>query len=623
MGDTQSDNPGQSIPPLPWRSLRPYFTVTVLEYSGDVPERACEQVLAVLLPDEHRNERRATSLVSVGELAVTDESEAAFLTEADLAEVHGFVRRVTNTPGWQTDESAFLDVRHLLTLVLRRDRLVAIHTDDGLGNRLQRGLDRPPRPAFRRVPAPILETALLQGEAKGLWLRGTHARQANKPDTKNLSGQRLDDAFNPLEDSSFAMAAGRAALHDDPARSALVGTVGTTPRKSLVWLKRSTDWRHFLAITTELLQLLEKNLAGPMPNSPVFPLLAREVHDLTEVYGAFEMSALAPEDLPAAPDVSDEIHDAADTLQRATLDVDGSSTSSRLCLDVALDGVPVGKLKAQLEEKPGGFTASFGLDGTPSDEPQTREVLRALEYPNLVTIYYRSGHAFVDGQLWQRNTQIARFPHWRFEDFAGFNLAREKPTPDKPQDIHDAIGDNGDTSLFGWVVAHYREGWLTCDDGPGEIADFIHVAPSGTLTMIHVKSTKRDSRTRRVSAAAYEGVSGQAAKNLVYTNHDRLRERLLSPPVARPASWTHGQRTPHRDDFINAVNLRDITAPIKIVIIQPHLSEGNYQRLRDTGEQREISDDFLRLCLLETMLNTTRAAAVAVGADLDVVSSKR
>jgi len=40
---------------------------------------------------------------------------------------------------------------------------------------------------------------------------------------------------------------------------------------------------------------------------------------------------------------------------------------------------------------------------------------------------------------------------------------------------------------FAWVVEKVGPGWLTCDDGSGEVADFVHIAPDETLTLLHVK----------------------------------------------------------------------------------------------------------------------------------------
>jgi hypothetical protein len=184
--------------------------------------------------------------------------------------------------------------------------------------------------------------------------------------------------------------------------------------------------------------------------------------------------------------------------------------------------------------------------------------------------------------------------------------------------MHDTIGEDRDTSLFGWVARHYSAGLLTCDDGPGEIADFLHVA-DGVLSLVHVKSAHSSSPRRGVSASAYEVVTSQAVKNLVFTDATRLRDRLASAPVRRPACWRDGERVEDRTEFVRALDGRDATHPVRVVIVQPHLSEPTYRRLRNTAGP--TSDETLRLHLLESLLNGARGTLVRVNADLTVIGS--
>lgn len=223
--------------------------------------------------------------------------------------------------------------------------------------------------------------------------------------------------------------------------------------------------------------------------------------------------------------------------------------------------------------------------------------------------------------MWTRNTSVRPFPNWSFEDFDGYDIIQEKP-PGNAQEVHDGIAQPGDRSLFAWVAARYTEGSLTCDDGPGEIADFLHIDPAGMLTMIHVKAARSAARGRRIAASSYEVVVSQATKNLLYVSDaDRLAVRLRRAPVSRPRSWENGADRDDRNDFIESLKLRDAVDPVRVVIVQPHVHQEVYRRLRgDDHQQESPSDDFLRLCLLETMLNAGRANAVGSGADLHVIA---
>ena len=247
----------------------------------------------------------------------------------------------------------------------------------------------------------------------------------------------------------------------------------------------------------------------------------------------------------------------------------------------------------------------------------------ALDYSaELLTIYYDSGH-MVDGRsIWSREVRTVPFPRWKFLDFAGFDISKEKPAGRSPDEIHSAIGLKGDDSLFNWVVNFYSTGWITCDDGPGEVADFVHVSQEGILSLIHVKGANTRAEKRRIAVGSYEVVASQAAKNFVSLDPPVLRSRLSAPTRAACATWTHGVRVADRAEFLDALDSRDAGDESRVVIIQPHVSELIYDTLRRPGAHAGTSEDYYRLNLLETLLNTIRGSVTSLGADMDVIGSK-
>ena len=94
------------------------------------------------------------------------------------------------------------------------------------------------------------------------------------------------------------------------------------------------------------------------------------------------------------------------------------------------------------------------------------------------------------------------------------------------------IGTAG--SLFCWIKNCWNvnrdsgnSGWLACDDGSGELADFIHLDEhQGTLSLIHIKGASTSSPTRGISVGAYEVVVSQAIKNLRHLDRFYLAEGL-------------------------------------------------------------------------------------------------
>lgn len=208
--------------------------------------------------------------------------------------------------------------------------------------------------------------------------------------------------------------------------------------------------------------------------------------------------------MPAGLSESDEKWEAAELLQSAVLNVTGHVNSPDIDISIGLNGSISGNVRARVRVESGRVHMRFGFVGTPTDPVTATKVMNALEYNDLLTVYYASGHAINGNSIFRPRIMPTPFPNWSFQSFAGFDIEREKPSDANSQGIHDAIGRSGDTSLFSWVVQHFSEGWLTCDDGPGEIADFVHVAHDGTLSLIHVKGAHSKSLTRGVATTAFE-----------------------------------------------------------------------------------------------------------------------
>ncbi|WP_306355854.1 MULTISPECIES: hypothetical protein [unclassified Nocardia] len=508
-------------------------------------------------------------------------------------------------------------------LALRHQHLVAVYADAATTRRLQGWLNKPPQPEWRRIPPQVLETALLQGEVKGLWLQGTHRRRTTKPDSKNISGTRLQDALDPAHDSSFAMRSARVDLESSPDRTAFAGKVGTTPANSSVWSSAPTiDFAHYVTAVIELLTLVRAAMhRGPTTAGPL-PVLARQASDLSGITGAYAVAVLTPDDLLSFPNTDTELVSDAELLQHAIHAIDGDPHSAAFTLDVGIDGAIGGRLGVTPKHVNGRYILDIGLRGNPTDPARVQPVRDALVHGDLLTIYYRSGHAYAHNTFYTAPITTARFANWDFRDFTGYRLDQEKPKAAGTQAIHDAIGVHGDESLFAWVVRQYRDGWLICDDGSGEVADFVHIANDGTLTLIHVKAAHSASPRREIAVVPYEVVVSQAVKNVIYADSELLTTNLTSPGIARPACWIDGVRVEDRTEFLKVLQIRDSTDRTEVVVVQPHVNSATYARVRGsscatTGPTNEL----LRLYLLERLLTSARSNIVAACDDLTVIGS--
>jgi hypothetical protein len=609
------------VPAVNVNQIRPYASAVLLEYTGNDAGSAVSAIVRQLKTLKTRERAgRSVTIVASG-LSLPDPlAAAADAVQEREIETDGFICEVRQPPNWAAPDAPFTEITFDLAVVLRRRRLVAVHADQGLIGAIQTWLDKRPSPAFQRIPVGVLNAVLLKGEAKGLWLRGTHARRTTKPDTKNISGRRLQDALNPLEDSSFSMGSARAGLPDDEDFGTLSGTVGTTPRKSLVWISPTDGFDHFVRMIRDLLRVVEATLdTGESVESP-YPWLSTEVHDLTGVTGAYELTTLDPGDLPRTPEWAEEALAAAEILQRASFDITGHGTDASFTAEVGLDSAMRGLIACTVDSSSGAVRLAFGIDPAKpaTDPPSVRLILDSLSYSDLITVYYESGHAISAGSIYSTTIRPAPFPKWQWRDFTGYNVTQEKPSFAKTQDIHDHIAEDSDVSLFSWVVAHLgMDGWLTCDDGTGEMADFVHYEGDGTVSFVHVKAATSANPNRPVKVTSFEVVTSQATKNLPYLNLTKLIAKLSSPGTPSPACWYNGTRIPDRTEMIDYLKERPAHAPWRVILVQPQMTEHRYERVAAADQSTEKT----RLQLLETMLNSARGTVTGLGADLEVIGS--
>jgi hypothetical protein len=394
--------PAGSAPTISARSLRPYISLLFLQSDVGQEEVAFAKVAQFMRKARARSAHNASTLVGAG-----IEGASGFLRGSPEArgvdQMHCFVHRIEASPGWAIPGAGYVDVRHALSIVLRRGQIFAIYCDSSMRGTIDRWLRREPRPPLSRVSPNVVQGAFLHGEAKGLWLHGTHARSAIRPDTKHITGIRVQDALSPLEDGSFAMSAARATLPDSTGLSALLGTVGTVPRKGLVWNRQAQALSEFMAASIEALELIEETIANRAQLNQPFPVLAVESHDLSQVRGAYDIRTLDPDDLPSILDVTDEMTAVAEVLQRATLKVIGSPDSADFKLDVGVDGSSGGKLHSTVRMNGDGVAFNFGYDpdSQPTNPASVRTVLDALEEADAFTVYYDSGHIATQKGIWR------------------------------------------------------------------------------------------------------------------------------------------------------------------------------------------------------------------------------
>lgn len=337
------------------------------------------------------------------------------------------------------------------------------------------------------------------------------------------------------------------------------------------------------------------------------------------VVGAFDAYFSDPDDVRQLPGASVELVARAERLRDTIIDVVGTPSDAKFSLVVGDGGAESARLRCRPQMNGTNVSIDTGFEHNPGDPQTASEIRDAMGSGELVNVYYSSGHVISQNSIAFTRLEHARFKSWEFHDFTGFDVCREKPGALDQAGRDLAIGEDGDDSLFAWVVQTLKVGHLTCDDGPNEIADFVHLDPSGTLSLLHVKAAGKAAH-RRPAAGAYELVSAQAAKSLRFVRTTSELVRGLGRNPGSP-TWHDGVRVPDRSEMMKALASRPVSADAQVVILQPHLSKSSYDAAVGGSGGGSTSIDLRRVELIETLLNAVRGDAVGLGADLFVWTS--
>lgn len=300
--------------------------------------------------------------------------------------------------------------------------------------------------------------------------------------------------------------------------------------------------------------------------------------------------------------------------------------------DIFWGGERLGRLAYQFEERTDG-TARLSVQKREwEDEGEHQETLfnicRNAEY---LTIYFDTGHTFSRGQFYTTQFRDARFGDWRWVTMNGFNVGQEKPLEGRRFAVEN-IGNDDDESLFGLVARHWPDlegrgaptGWLVCDDGAMESADFIHFDDSPDaphLTLIHVKGSH--SEGGGLSVSDYEVVVGQAVKNLRHIDGGHLAEKLEANKNTqlRGAVWRNGVHQQNRDGVLAALAAAGSRMKKTVVVLQPRVRRTNYDDIRrrmDGGDR--TGADIRRMLQLDALLLGARLDCFGLGAEFIVIA---
>lgn len=528
---------------------------------------------------------------------------------------HTYVKE--RSVAWANIDAGIRDrVNHIVIVAAASNHLSITTSDKALAGRIDRlksgSTDAPALSKLVRASHDALESALVSGNARILWMSGIHRDRAIRPNAKVLMGSNLNAALDPLSDQTF---------HYTSVRTDGPGTFGSaapgvSPRKARVWLTSSQKLEDFTTRTQVLLKAIDSSSAKSAP----FPILARPVTDINDVKNAFDFALLPSEGDQAYSEDKGTDYDLANNVKWS---LKGNPKSSGVVLAARHEGIDY-KVNISFSASSGAtVTRILPLPATVEHEDLHEEIQASLRLfdSDFLKVYFDSGHTYSSGSMFLVATRPVPFV-CQTDKFTNTVITLEKPQKNvgnKTALALDAIGLPGDQSLFSWLFRRQKRGWLWCDDGSGEIADFIHIADDDTVTLFHLKGAQ--SLTGNVSVGAYEVVCAQALKNLKMLEQEDMVDVLAKRMKAAPAHsrcWHNGRRAKDEKAFLKRVqDVRYATLTPRVVVVQPHVS---YSRLPKTeAELAKGTQTVHRAKQFHTMLNGFAATFRNLGITFEVI----
>lgn len=523
-----------------------------------------------------------------------------------------------------------------------------------------------------RLPKKRLEAVCLAGDARQASLTGLHRETVTRASKKSLHGLRLQNALDPFADQTFRL---DSAVSIAPDRTP--SFLGVALKSNQVWSSRGKQLADYADQLTRFFDLVHaderrKSTSQPLGmEQPGLSILADDLasDELEQVNEAMDVSfrplvSLIEEDdeesdaMRALREREQEWFDGGTIIFEETKAKDRTVTftvtrNGNLLLRQTIEPVredQVIKMEMRNEE--------LLVEPQHPDVELFAELCRGDNLTQRFAIWYSSGHVVAGGTLARLKYQDVLFRDgWKWVSYSvggtKYDVTAEKPTrPDKNgksgvADL-DRIGE--DKSIFCYLlraapelIQHEEQDgdlWKICDDGGGEIADFIYFAPkTRKLWLIHAKGAhvelSKDDReaadaekrfqkklkNRRISVSAYEQVVGQATKNMAYLDAATLAIELKK---RRPKHiWKNGERESWAN-LATVVETELLKKPFlyqrALVIAQPHVLASAWKKAKlGSAKDGAKANGTKAYRLLSTLLADAQIAAQKQGMEFHVL----
>ena len=542
-------------------------------------------------------------------------------------------------PSWFS-EGGLRDVRnHLIVVAKRGDLFAILFSDNGLRNAVVKKIDSAANGAassIRRLSASDINKAFVEAQVRTLWLSGSHRRTTIKPDSKVLTGLELESSLDPLGDQSYFYSSVRSTMALSELQTGTV--VGASPTSGRVWIGPSKSWDEFTTNLSLILDRASQKMGEERRTDKPIPTLAFATTDLSGIEQPYDIALIVPE----------SIHDGTAELgeedlqwlqqfgDAARFEIFPQQGSCDFEADVFWLDEKLGRISYEFDKSSSSIIRlrTKKISGFDAEERHS-PILKICTKPENLTIYFDTGHTFARGYFYQTSFRDVPFEDWSWVrmDRDGTVFKQEKPLDGRRFAVENT-GDKDDKSLFGLVARHWPDldarsaqtGWLVCDDGAMESADFIHLDETANppmLTLIHVKGSGVGDANRGLSVSDYEVVVGQAVKNLRHVDRGLLGQKLRANAegVLKDAVWHNGLRQPNRDKFLDVLEQLGSNYKKKVVVFQPRVRRSVYNGIRGKMQQSANNEsDIRRMQQLDALLLAARADCFSLGADFVVIA---
>jgi hypothetical protein len=455
-----------------------------------------------------------------------------------------------------------------------------------------------------------------------------HGKYSHKAASKTISGSGVVDSLSPLLDQSYMMSASRSIIQVFEDEMSL----GVNPFKSVVWSSPCKTWKSF---EDKIIRILDWVKTKDTESDKAISVLSYPVDNMQSFEDPFDFAFISSDTVDSQTHTSTY----EDLIQIEGFDVsffiEKRIQKNEFELTVYMDDskVSVFKIITSIKEYKVSIDA-IEVEFAPKEYSSLMKAIRkSIKKPELWKCWYASGHALIGGMAFETELRTAKFEKHYWSDFdKKYNISKEKPINSLGKVDLTKIGNSD--SLFCWIKNTWSpnfnslsdelylgnensSGYLLCDDGSGEISDFVHIGKINDTyvqSFIHVKAKSSNAKKRGISVGALDIVVNQAVKNTIrYDRLNFLKELKEKNTSSTKMCWRDGKKITFSDFCTEVTEILEMNVgKIKkqVIVVQPHTVKEIFKTQDDKRSQQ-----------LNTLLLAAESSIKTADSDFFVIGS--